>query len=191
VAATEDYVATVLAESIALHRQFAAADLQPVYGAAAMIVDAFAAGGKLLVLGNGGSAADAQHVAAELVGRFERARRPMAAVALTADSSVVTSVANDEGYAEVFVRQVEGLGRAGDVVLAITTSGRSPNVVAALKTARELGLKTIALTGGDGGDAGLLCDVHVNVPAEKTARVQEVHRTLLHAICGLVEQAVA
>jgi D-sedoheptulose 7-phosphate isomerase len=190
VEATDDYVATVLADAIAVHRQFATADLQPVYGAAAMIVEALGAGGKLLVLGNGGSAADAQHVAAELVGRFERARRPLAALALTADSSVVTSVANDEGYAEVFVRQVEALGRAGDVVLAISTSGRSPNVVAALKTARELGLRTIALTGGDGGDAGLLGDVHVNVPAESTARVQEVHRTLLHAICGLVEQAV-
>jgi phosphoheptose isomerase len=190
VEATDSYVATVLADAIAVHRQFAAADLQPVYGAATMIVEAFDAGGKLLVLGNGGSAADAQHVAAELVGRFERARRPLAALALTADSSVVTSVANDEGFAEVFVRQVEALGRAGDVVLAISTSGRSPNVVAALKTARELGLRTIALTGGDGGDAGLLCDVHVNVPAESTARVQEVHRTLLHAICGLVEQAV-
>jgi D-sedoheptulose 7-phosphate isomerase len=186
----DDYVGTVLADAIALHRQFAAADLQPVYGAATMIVNAFRAGGKLLALGNGGSAADAQHVAAELVGRFERVRRPLSAIALTADTSVVTSVANDEGYAEVFVRQIEALGRAGDVVLAISTSGRSPNVIAALKTARELGVKTIALTGGDGGDAGLLCDLHVNVPAENTARVQEVHRTLLHAICGLVEQAV-
>jgi D-sedoheptulose 7-phosphate isomerase len=190
VEAIDDYVGTVLAAAIALHRQFAAADLQPVYRAATTIADALRGGGKLLVLGNGGSAADAQHVAAELVGRFEQARRPLAAIALTADTSVVTSVANDEGYAEVFVRQVEALGRPGDVVLAISTSGRSPNVVAALKTARELRLATIALTGGDGGDAGLLCDVHVNVPAENTARVQEVHRTLLHAICGLVEQAV-
>jgi D-sedoheptulose 7-phosphate isomerase len=190
VEATDDYVGTVLADAIALHRQFAAADLQPVYVAATTIADAFRAGGKLLVVGNGGSAADAQHVAAELVGRFERVRRPLAAIALTADTSVMTSVANDKGYAEVFVRQVEALGRAGDVVLAISTSGRSPNVVAALRTARQLGLKSIALTGRDGGDAGPLCDVHVNVPAENTARVQEVHRTLLHAICGLVEQAV-
>jgi phosphoheptose isomerase len=189
VEATDDYVEAVLADAIALHRQCAAADLQPVYGAAAMIVDAFRGGGKLLVLGNGGSAADAQHVAAELVGRFERVRRPMAAIALTADTSVMTSVANDEGYTEVFARQVEALGRSGDVVLAISTSGRSPNVVAALRTARALGLRTIALTGGDGGEAGPLCDLHVNVPAENTARVQEVHRTLLHAICGLVEQA--
>jgi phosphoheptose isomerase len=190
VEATDDYVGTILADAIALHRQFAAADLQPVYGAATLIATALDGGGKLLVLGNGGSAADAQHVAAELVGRFERVRRPMAAIALTADSSVMTSVANDQGYDAVFVRQVEALGRSGDVVLAISTSGRSSNVVAALRTARQLGLKTIALTGGNGGDAGSLCDVHVNVPAENTARVQEVHRTLLHAICGLVEQAV-
>jgi D-sedoheptulose 7-phosphate isomerase len=182
-------VGTVLADAIALHRQCAAADLQPVYGAATLIVDAFRAGGKLLVFGNGGSAADAQHVAAELVGRFERVRQPLAAIALTADTSVMTSVANDEGYAEVFVRQVEALGRSGDVVLAISTSGRSPNVVAALRTARARGLMTIGLTGGNGGEAGPLCDVHVNVPADNTARVQEVHRTLLHAICGLVEQA--
>lgn len=181
----------VFAETIRLHQQVHAGDLQPVVDAAAAIAAAVAGGGKLLTFGNGGSAGDAQHVAAELVGRFERARRPLAALALTADSHVMTSIGNDEGYELVFVRQIEALGRPGDVALGITTSGRSPNVVAALVRARALGLVTIALTGRDGGDAGRVADLHVNVATESTARAQEVHRTLLHALCALVERAVA
>ena len=175
--------------TIALHQR---AKLQPqaVLDAAAAVIAALKDGGKLLVFGNGGSAADAQHVAAELVGRFERERPGMAAIALTTDASVLTSVANDYAFERVFARQVEALGRAGDVALGISTSGASPNVVAALETARALGLQTIALTGGDGGAAGRAAAIHVNVPSPSAARVQEVHRTLLHVMCDLVERSL-
>jgi phosphoheptose isomerase len=174
--------------AIALHehmRQHA----QPVLDAAAAITGALRAGGKLLLFGNGGSAADAQHVAAELVGRFERERAALAAVALTTDASVLTSVANDYAFERVFARQLEGLGRKGDVALGLSTSGASPNVVAGLVAARALGLQTIALTGADGGAVGRAVAIHVNVPSDSAARVQEVHRTVLHVICDLVEQS--
>ena len=177
-----------LTAAIALHER-AKQHPQPVLDAAAAIIGALKTGGKLLVFGNGGSAADAQHVAAELVGRFERERAAMAAVALTTDASVMTSVANDYAFDRVFARQVEGLGRKGDVALGISTSGASANVVAGLEAARALGLGTIALTGADGGAVGRAAAVHVNVPSENAARVQEVHRTLLHVICDLVERS--
>jgi len=178
-----------LTGAIALHQQTRDAELQPVVDAAAAIVRSIAAGGKLLVFGNGGSAADAQHMAAELVGRFERNRRGLAAIALTSDASVLTSVGNDEGFERVFARQVEALGRPGDVALGISTSGRSANVVAALTAARARCVETVALTGRDGGEAGRAAAIHVNVASDSTPRVQEVHRTLLHAICDLVEIA--
>jgi phosphoheptose isomerase len=177
-------------EAIALHRQVKDADPRPLLDAAAAILAALAGGGKLLVFGNGGSAADAQHVAAELVGRFTRERVALAAVALTTDTSVLTSVANDYAFERVFARQVEALGRPGDVALGISTSGASPNVVAALEAARALGMQTIALTGGDGGAVGQVAAIHLNVPSAATARVQEVHRTLLHVICDIVEKSV-
>jgi phosphoheptose isomerase len=182
-----ELVRRTLADAIALHQRVIDADLRPVVAAAEAIASAIRNGGAVLTFGNGGSAADAQHIAAELVGRFERERAPMAAVALTADSSVLTSVANDYGYERVFARQVEALGRRGDVAVGISTSGRSPSVVAALEAARARGLTTIALTGGDGGAAGRTAAIHVSVPSAVTARVQEVHRTLLHAICEIVE----
>jgi phosphoheptose isomerase len=176
-----------LTETIALHEQ-AKQGSAPVLAAAAAISAAVKGGGKLLVFGNGGSAADAQHVAAELIGRFQRERAAMAAIALTTDTSVLTSIGNDYAFERVFARQVEALGRPGDVALAITTSGASPNVVAALETAAALGLRTIALTGRDGGAVGRAAAIHVNVPSAATARVQEVQRTLLHVICDLVER---
>ena len=182
-------LAQPLAETIALHER-AKGNPQPVLKAAAAIVEALGRGGKLLLFGNGGSAADAQHVAAEFVGRFQRERAAMAAIALTTDTSVLTSIGNDYAYERVFARQVEALGRPGDVAFGISTSGSSPNVVAALKAAGTLGLVTIALTGGDGGLVGRAAAIHVNVPSDVTARVQEVHRTLLHVICELVERAV-
>jgi D-sedoheptulose 7-phosphate isomerase len=184
-----DRVRAALAASIALHER-AKQDPQPVVDAAQVIVAALARGGKLLVFGNGGSAADAQHVAAELVGRFQRNRVALAALALTTDSSVLTSVGNDLGFDRVFARQVEALGRPGDVALAISTSGESPNVVQALDAARARELVTVALTGRDGGAVGRAAAIHVNVPSDATARVQEVHRTLLHVICEMVEDAL-
>lgn len=185
-----DVLRGLLADTIRLHQQVADGDLRPILEAAETMARAVTSGGKVLLFGNGGSATDAQHVAAELVGRFERARAPLAAVALTADPSVVTSIANDEGFDRVFARQIDALGRSGDVAVGITTSGQSPNVVMALARARELGLRTIAVTGRDGGEAGRLADVHVNVATDSTARAQEVHRTLLHAMCALIERAV-
>jgi phosphoheptose isomerase len=179
--------AATLTATIALHEQMRQ-HARPVLEAAAAIVGALRGGGKLLVFGNGGSAADAQHVAAELLGRFERERGALAAVALTTDASVLTSVANDYAFERVFARQVEGLGRRGDVAMGISTSGASPNVVAGMNAARALGLQTIAVTGADGGAVGRDAAIHVNVPSGSAARVQEVHRTLLHVICDLVER---
>jgi phosphoheptose isomerase len=181
-------VDAVLGDAIALHQRVRQGDLQPVVAAAAAIVSSIRAGGKLLIFGNGGSAADAQHLAAELVGRFQRQREALAALALTTDTSVITSISNDDAFARVFVRQIEALGRAGDVAFGISTSGASGNIVAALSAAARLGLRTIALTGCDGGEVGRAAEIHVNVPSASTARVQEVHRTLLHGICELIEE---
>lgn len=181
-------VRAIVDAAIAVHARVREGDLEPVVRAARLIRSAHGAGGKLLVFGNGGSAADAQHVAAELVNRFQREREAIAAIALTTDASILTSVANDYSFDRVFVRQIEALGRPGDVALGISTSGGSANVVKALEAARARGLKTIAFTGRDGGAVGKLADVHVNVPEHSTARVQEVHRTLIHAICELIEQ---
>ncbi len=183
-------VEATLEGAIALHQHMRGLDLSPVVAAAGAVAGALAAGGKVLTFGNGGSAADAQHLATELVGRFERERQAMAVVALTADSSVLTSVANDETYERVFARQVEGLGRAGDVAFGISTSGGSRNVLAALEAARTRQLRTVALTGRDGGPVGRAADIHINVPDDSAARVQEVHRTLIHAICRIVEAAL-
>ena len=180
-------VEEALDAAIALHQKVRALDLGPVAAAAAAVAGACAAGGKVLVFGNGGSAADAQHFAAELVGRFERERTGLAALALTADSSVLTSVANDGGFDRIFARQIEALGRPGDVAFAISTSGQSPNVIAGLRTAAARQLRTVALTGRNGGPLGAAAEIHVNVPDDSAARVQEVHRTLIHAICRIVE----
>ncbi len=163
-------------------------NLGPTVVAGQAISDALKAGHTLLVFGNGGSASDAQHVVAELVGRFQRERAAMAAIALTVDTSILTAIGNDYSFKQVFVRQVEALGRQGDVALGISTSGESPNVLAALQTAKARGLKTVALTGRDGGSVGRAADIHVNVPDQNTARVQEVHRTLLHVMCELIEE---
>ena len=182
-------VAGIFADAIALHERVRDMDLAPVVQAAETIRAAFGAGGKLLIFGNGGSAADSQHMAAELVGRFARERAAMPAVALSTDTSILTSVGNDYGYERVFVRQIEALGRSGDVAMGISTSGRSANVLRAFEAARGRGLRTIALTGRDGGLLGAAADIHINVPEASTARVQEVHMTLIHAICELVERA--
>jgi D-sedoheptulose 7-phosphate isomerase len=156
--------------------------------AAETMLEAIKAGHKLLLFGNGGSASDAQHMSAELVGRFQRERAAIAAIALTTDTSILTSIANDYSFKQVFARQIEALGQAGDVAFGISTSGESPNVVHALNAAKAKGLKTIALTGRDGGSVGRAADLHVNVPDQSTARVQEVHRTLIHVICEVIEE---
>jgi D-sedoheptulose 7-phosphate isomerase len=185
-----DRVHAVIGEAIAVHEALRQADPRPLLDAVMAIVEALGRGGKLLAFGNGGSAADAQHVAAELVGRFQHERRALAALALTTDTSVLTSVANDTGFDRVFARQVEAIGRPEDVVLAISTSGRSVSVVAGLEAARARGLRTIALTGRDAGAVGRAADIQVTVPSASTPRVQEAHRTILHLVCELVERAL-
>jgi D-sedoheptulose 7-phosphate isomerase len=182
---------SIFRETVASHERFAGSQLPVLVAAADAISRSLDDGGKLLAFGNGGSASDAQHLVTELVGRFEKERRSLPGVALTADSSVVTSIANDYGYEAIFVRQIEGLGRPGDVAFGISTSGRSPNVLAALVAARKAGLVTIALTGRDGGPIGAAAEIHINVADDSTPRVQEVQRTILHAICSLVEGRLA
>jgi len=181
-------VRAIFDEAVDAHRRFADERLDVTVRAADAVAQSLAAGGQLLAFGNGGSAADAQHLVAELVGRFERDRRPFAAVALTADSSVLTTIGNDYGFEQIFARQIVGLGRRGDIAFAISTSGRSPNVALALDAARAHGLITIALTGRDGGPIGANADIHLNVTESSTARTQEVHRTILHALCAIVEK---
>ena len=177
------------AACIALHERMRG-NLVPTLAASQVIADALKAGKKLLIFGNGGSASDAQHMSAELVGRFQRERAAMAAIALTTDTSILTSIANDYSYKQVFARQVEAIGQAGDVAFGISTSGESPNVLAALQVAKARGLKTIALTGRDGGRVGRAAEIHVNVPDQSTARVQEIHRTLIHVMCEVIEEGI-
>jgi D-sedoheptulose 7-phosphate isomerase len=183
-------VQAIFDETIAVHRRTRDAVLPRVIEAASAIRATLDAGGKLLTFGNGGSAADAQHMATELVGRFMRERRALAAIALTADTSVLTAIGNDYGYDRIFARQVESLGNAGDVALGISTSGASANVLAALETANRRGLRTIALTGKDGGAVGRAASIHINVGEISTPRVQEVHRTVIHVICELIERSL-
>jgi D-sedoheptulose 7-phosphate isomerase len=183
-------VTAILDDTIALYRKMRGMDPSPIVRAAAAIRAAFAEGRTLLIFGNGGSAADAQHLATELVGRFTRERAALPAIALTTDTSILTAVANDYGFDRVFVRQIEALGRPGDVAFGISTSGKSPSVLKALDAARARGLTTVALTGYDGGPIGATAQIHINVPAASTPRVQEVHGTLIHAICELVERTL-
>ena len=178
----------VFKETASAHDRFVANGLDSVIQAAEAISRASAARQKLLAFGNGGSAGDAQHFVAELVGRFEIERQGLPALALTPDSSVLTAIANDYGYERVFSRQIEALGLEGDVAFGVSTSGRSRNVEAGLATAKARGLVTIAMTGRDGGAMGRTADIHINVAESSTARIQEVHRTILHAMCLLIER---
>lgn len=183
-------VAAHFNESAQLKLASAEALAAPIARAAALMVHSLRAGGKILACGNGGSAADAQHFAAELVNRFEIERPPLAAVALTTDSSALTSIANDFRYEDVFAKQLRALGRAGDILLAISTSGNSASVLEAVSVASALGIRVVALTGGRGGKLGERIsaqDVHVNVPHASTARVQEVHLLALHCLCDAID----
>ena len=158
--------------------------------AGALMAETLSAGRKLLLCGNGGSAADSQHIAAELTGRFVRDRRALAAVALTTDTSALTSIANDYSFDEVFARQVMGLGTRGDCLIAISTSGHSRNVVRAVGAARAAGMRVIGLLGRDGGALRPRCDIPIVVPSESTARIQEAHGFIGHTLCGLIESAL-
>jgi D-sedoheptulose 7-phosphate isomerase len=183
-------VAAQFAESAQLKLAAARELAPPLARAIEAMAGALRAGGKVLACGNGGSAADAQHFSAELLNRFERERPPLAAVALTTDTSTLTSIANDYDYLQVFEKQLRALGRAGDVLLAISTSGNSGNVIAAMRVAHEIGVRVVALTGNGGGKMAELLresDVHVCVPHRKTARIQEVHLLALHCLCDGID----
>ena len=181
-----DRAAATLREAARAHER-AAANAAAIVRAADAVATALRQGRKVLAFGNGGSAADAQHFVAELVGRYEVERRAWPAIALSTDTSVLTAIGNDYGFDRVFARQVEAHGQAGDVALGITTSGRSPNVLRGLETANARGLVTIALT-GRGGEAGQMATIHLGVDEGRTSRVQEVHITMLHILCELLEE---
>jgi D-sedoheptulose 7-phosphate isomerase len=180
-------------ESADLKMKSAAALSQPISQAIELMFAALSNGNKILACGNGGSAADCQHFAAELVGRFERERFPLPAISLTTDTSIMTAVANDYSFKDVFAKQVQAFGQAGDVLLAISTSGNSANVLAAVEAALEREMRIVALTGKDGGAMAKLltdADVHINVPHTRTARIQEVHLTTIHCICDGIDVAL-
>jgi D-sedoheptulose 7-phosphate isomerase len=185
----EAEVQAALLEGIAL-RQEMTAQSRDIARAGALVAEALRAGGKLLICGNGGSAADAQHIAAELTGRFQRNRPALAAIALTTDSSALTAIANDFGYDVVFSRQVEALGRKGDVLLAISTSGNSPNIVLAAERARAQGMTVVGMTGPSGGKLASHADINIAAPGRTTDRIQELHITVGHILCALVESAL-
>jgi D-sedoheptulose 7-phosphate isomerase len=163
---------------------------EPIGAAGKLMAASLQDGGKVMFCGNGGSAADAQHLAAELTGRFLRDRAPLAALALTVDTSALTAIANDFGYDHVFSRQLRGIGRKGDTLVAISTSGRSPNVIEAIRAARDMGIATVGLTGSDGGQMRQLCNVCIAVPAERTDHIQQLHITVGHILCGLIEDGL-
>ena len=178
------------ADSIDTKREAASLLDAPLAAGVGVMVAALMSGGKILACGNGGSAGDAQHFAAELVGRFERERRGLAAISLATDTSILTAVANDYSYEQVFSKQVEALGNPGDVLLAISTSGNSGNVLAAIGAAHAREMRVIALTGKDGGRIGKLLradDIEIRVPAERTARIQEVHLLAIHCLCDGID----
>ena len=179
-----------LRASAELKRKMADTVVDSMLQAIETVIHALQSGGKVLLCGNGGSAADSQHIAAELVGRFKKDRKGMPAIALTTDTSILTSVANDFGYEEIFRRQVEALGEQGDVLIGISTSGRSKNVVLAIQKAREMGIVTIALIGEAMGPVSDAADITVSIPSTDTPRIQEGHITFGHILCDLVERAI-
>jgi len=184
-----DDIRRIVADSVALKERFFAESGPLLLEVGRKIAEILLAGGRVLAFGNGGSAADAQHFAAELVGRFQRERAGLSAIALTTDPSIVTAVGNDMGFSAVFRRQVEAHGRPGDVALGISTSGRSPNVIEALRAARQRGLLTVGLSGNGGGELRGLVHHLIDVPHPDTQRIQEVHSMVLHLLCQVVEEA--
>ncbi|MGI9262985.1 MAG: phosphoheptose isomerase [Woeseiaceae bacterium] len=189
----ESRVAQHFAESLAV-KQDAATELPPVIASAGLLMGhSLQNDGKILSCGNGGSAGDAQHFSSELLNRFERERPGLPAVALTTDSSTLTSIANDYAYEEIFAKQVRALGKAGDVLLAISTSGNSANVNRAIGAAHERDMHVVALSGRDGGEMSQLLnagDVEIRIPAERTARIQEVHLVVIHCLCDLIDESL-
>ena len=178
----------ILLESIQVKEGILRNQVDAILQIAVLMIDCLKKDGKVIVFGNGGSASDSQHIAAELVGRFKKDRSALAGIALTTNTAIITSLANDYGYDVVFSRQVEALGKKNDVVLGISTSGKAKNVALGIKQAKKMGIKTVALSGGDGGEIVKLADVSLVVPSKVTARIQEAHITIAHIICEMIEQ---
>ena len=183
-------VEQIFLESIEVKQETLKKNLGPIISAAQLIVDALKNGHKLFFCGNGGSAADSQHIAAEFVGRFQKERKALPAIALTTDSSALTALGNDYTFDIVFSRPLQALGQKGDVLIAISTSGNSKNVLEAVKQAKLMGINTIAVTGGKGGQLAGLCDIVIIAASSKTARIQESHLVIFHSLCELVENSL-
>lgn len=185
-----DRIKDILLESIQVKEELLRTSIGKIIEITDLVTDCLKKNGKVILFGNGGSASDSQHIAAEFVGRFKKDRNALAAIALTTNTSILTALANDYGYEIVFARQIEALGEKNDVAIGISTSGKAKNVVLGIKQAKKMGLKTIALTGADGGELTKLTDISLIVPSSVTARIQEAHITVGHIVCELVEQAV-
>jgi D-sedoheptulose 7-phosphate isomerase len=183
-----DTIKDILLQSIQIKEDLLRTRVDQIIELSGLVIDCFKKGGKVIFCGNGGSASDSQHLAAEFVGRYQKDRAGLPAIALTTNTSVLTSLANDYGYEIVFSRQLEALGQKNDILIGISTSGKAKNVSAAIKQAKKMGIKSIAFTGGDGGELAKLADVSLVVPSLVTARIQEAHITVGHIICDLVEK---
>jgi D-sedoheptulose 7-phosphate isomerase len=183
----EDHIIKIFKESIRIKEAFVNENLSKLVNVVEAVTSALKAGSKILIFGNGGSAADAQHIAAEFVNRFVIERPPLPAIALTTDTSVITSIGNDYDFSEIFSKQIRAIGLPGDIAWGISTSGNSANVLKGLEVAKKMGLVTIAFTGKDGGDIAKIADLSINVSSSVTARIQEVHITAGHAVCDLVD----
>ncbi len=187
----QDLIITRFKESAELKTAFAQKNCDTIIEVVHLIAESLKSGNKIMLFGNGGSAADAQHIAAEFINRLQKSKRdrpPLAALALTTDTSVLTSISNDSDFSNIFSRQIRALGKKGDIAWGISTSGHSPNMIKALKTAQEMAIVTFGLTGKGGGEMGTLVDYHLNVESNDVTRVQEVQITLSHIICELIEQ---
>ncbi|MBI3008391.1 MAG: D-sedoheptulose 7-phosphate isomerase [Candidatus Omnitrophica bacterium] len=183
-------IVSIFKESIKVKEEIYKKQSDVISLIASLIIKSLKKGGKVILFGNGGSAADSQHIAGELIGRFKKERAALPAVALTTDTSIITSIANDYGFEGIFARQIEGLGKRGDVAIGISTSGNAQNVIAGIKQAKKMGIKTVAWTGGDGGKIGKLADISFVVPSNDTPRIQESHITCGHILCELIEEGV-
>ncbi len=183
----EDHIVKIFRESSHLKESFVGENLEVIVNVVEVITAALKAGNKILLFGNGGSAADAQHLAAEFVNRFVIERPPLPAIALSTDTSVITSIGNDYDFSEIFSKQIRAIGQAGDVAWGISTSGSSPNVIKALEVAKKIGMVTIGMTGKDGGNIAKMVDYSLNVSSSSTPRIQEVHITVGHVICEMID----
>ncbi|MDI6758134.1 MAG: D-sedoheptulose 7-phosphate isomerase [Candidatus Omnitrophota bacterium] len=180
----------ILLESIQVKEQLLRLNISQIFEIAQVVIECLKKNGKMILFGNGGSASDSQHIAAELVGRFKKDRTALAAISLTTNTSILTSLANDYGYEIIFSRQIEAIGKKGDVAIGISTSGKAKNVILGIKQAKKMGIKTIALTGAEGGELVKFADLSLVVSSHITARIQEAHITIGHIICELVEETL-